>query len=303
MNRQQLTRIAGAFAVALLLWAVLAVVRRPPSDHPDRLVLPKVDTAAVDTVSLARLHDTTLLVRANGGWRANGYPAASETIAELLRGLADTSAWSELMAESKTSYDRLGVGADSGQHVLVKAHGHAVLDLTSGKRTPDNSGVYVRQTSAEPVYALHGGIAPSLGKPADEWRDTRIVAIAPESVATIAIQHGKQSYTLHRAKAGWQFADGRSADSTAVSTLLGSYRDLRASGFAPTTSFAGSGARARLTGKSGAALVNLVFDSTAAGVLARADSGGTVFRLESWMLGQLMPADSTLRVKNAKNKA
>jgi hypothetical protein len=297
MNREQLTRIAGAFAVALLLWAVLAVVRRPPSDRPERLALPKVDTAAVDTVSLARLHDTTLLVRANGSWRANGYPAASDAVAELLRGLADTSAWSELVAESKTSYGRLGVGADSAQHVLVKAHGHAVLDLTSGKRTPDYSGVYVRQTNAEPVYALHGGIASSLSKPADDWRDKRIVGLAPESVATIVIAHGKHSYTVQRGTTGWQFADGRAADSTAVNTLLGSYKDLRASGFAPAASFAGSAQRARLTGKSGAALASLVFDSTATGVLARADSGGTVFTLEPWMLGQLMPADSTLRAK------
>lgn len=288
MSRHQLTRVLGAFAAALLLWAVLAVVRRPPSDRPDRLTLPKIDTAAVDTVSLARSHDTTLLVRANGSWRVNGYLAASDAIAELLRGLADTSAWSELVAESKTSYDRLGVGADSAQHVLVKARGHSVLDLTSGKRTPDDRGVYVRQTNAGPVYALHGGIASSLTRPADDWRDKRIVAIAPESVATVAIQHGKQSFTLHRAKAGWQFADGRVADSTAVNTLLGSYKDLRASGFAPSASFAASPERARLTGKSGAVLADLIFDSTATGVFARADSGGTVFTLESWMLGQLM---------------
>lgn len=297
MNRQQLTRLIGAFAVALLVWGVLAVVRRQPSDRPERLTLPKVDTAAVDTVSLARLHDTALLVRANGSWRANGYPAANDAVAELLRGLADTGAWSELVAESKTSYDRLGVGADSGQHVVVKAHSHDVLDVTTGKRTPDYSGVYVRQANATPVYALHGGLASSLIKPADAWRDKRIVAITPDSVAAITIQHGKQSYALHRAKAGWQFADGRAADSTEVNTLLGAYKDLRASGFAPTASFAGSAQRARLTGKSGAALVSLTFDSTASGVLARADSGGTVFKLDSWLLGQLMPADSTLRLK------
>jgi hypothetical protein len=33
-----------------------------------------------------------------------------------------------------------------------------------------------------------------------------------------------------------------------------------------------------------------VFDSTAGGVRVRADSGGTVFRLDTWTLGQLVPA-------------
>jgi hypothetical protein len=55
-----------------------------------------------------------------------------------------------------------------------------------------------------------------------------------------------------------------------------------------------------LLGTGGAPLVSLVFDSTASGVWARADSGGAVFRLDAWRLGQLAPAESTLRVKVSK---
>jgi Domain of unknown function (DUF4340) len=296
MTQQQLLRLAGALGVALLLWGVLAIVRRPPNDRPERLTLPKFDTAAVDTVTLG----PTTLVRDGKSWLANGYPAASDAIADLLRGLADTSAWSELVAESKSSYGRLGVGADSGQHVRVIGHGKTLLDVITGKHTPDYAGVYLRLAHAEPVYALHGGFATALTKTADDWRDKRIVAVAPESVATIAIQHGKNSYTLRRTNPGWKFADGRDADSTTVNTLLGSYRDLRASGFATAADFKAAPLHAKITTKSGAALANLAFDSTAGGVYARADSLGTVFRIESWMLGQLMPADSTLRLKKKK---
>jgi hypothetical protein len=298
MTQRQLIRLAGALCVALLLWGVLAIVRRPPNDRPERLTLPKIDTAAVDTVTLG----AETLVRDGKSWRANGYPAASDAIADLLRGLADTSAWSELVAESKSSYDRLGVGTDSGQHVRVVGHGKTLLDVITGKHTPDYGGVYLRLANAEPVYALHGGIASAVTKTADDWRDKRIVAVASESVATIAIQHGKNAYTVHRTNPGWKFADGREVDSTTVNTLLGAYRDLRASGFATAGDFktASPPLHAKITAKGGAALADLVFDSTAGGVYARADSGGTVFRIESWMLGQLMPADSTLKLKKKK---
>lgn len=275
MNRQQLIRILGAFGVALLLWGVLAIVRRPPSDRPERLPLPKVDTNAVDTVAVG----ATVLVRAGGSWRVNGHTTAPEAISELEKGLADTSATTELVAESKTSHDRLGVGADSGKHVRVIAHGKTVLDLIAGKRTQDYTGVYVRRANEAPVYALHGGLASSLTKSLDDWRDKRIVSVAPESVGTVTLQRGPHTLTMRRGV----------GDTTKLNTLLGSYRDLRASGFADSMS-AHPTLRARLMSKAGGTLVDLVFDSTASGIRVRADSGGTVYRLDTWMLGQLLPA-------------
>lgn len=275
MKRQQLMRILALFGGALLLWGVLAIVRRPPSDRPDRLTLAKIDTAAVDTVAVG----SSVLVRSGGSWRVNGHPTAPDAMAELEKGLADTSATTELVAESKTSHDRLGVGADSGKHVRVIARGKPVLDLIAGHRTQDYQGVYVRQANADPVYALHGGIAASITKTLDDWRDKRILFIVPESVATATLQRGAHTLTMRRG----------AGDSAKLNTLLGAYRDLKASGFADALS-AHPTMRARLTSRSGATLADLVFDSTANGVRVRADSGGTVYRLDTWMLGQLLPA-------------
>jgi hypothetical protein len=275
MSRQQLIRLIGAFGVALLLWGVLAIVRRPPSDRSERLALPRVDTGAVDTIAIG----TTVLARSGALWRVNGYPTAPEAVTEALKGLADTSASTELVAESKTSHDRLGVGADSGKHVRVIGHGKTVLDLIAGKRTQDLGGVYVRRANENAVYALHGGIASSVTKSLDDWRDKRIVSVVPESVATVTVQRGAYTISYRRGV----------GDTTKLATVLGSYRDLRATGFADSMS-AHPTLRARLVGKSGATLADLVFDSTASGVRARADSGGTIYRLDTWMLGQLLPA-------------
>jgi hypothetical protein len=44
-------------------------------------------------------------------------------------------------------------------------------------------------------------------------------------------------------------------------------------------------------------LLTLAFDSTASGIWVRPDTGSTIFRLESWTVDRLTPADTAVRVK------
>src|SRR5579872_2599423 len=211
MNRTQLTRILSIFGGALLLWGVLAIVRRPPSDRPERLMLAKVDTASLDTMSIGSL----TIARSNGAWRVNGFTPAPDAVSELKKELADTSTTTELVAESKTSHERLGVGADSGKHVRVVSHDKTVLDLIASP-----NGSYIRRPTEDAVYALHGGIAPSVNKSLDDWRDKHILSVVPESVTVATLQRAPHTITMRRGQ----------GDSTKLNTLLGSYRDLLASG-------------------------------------------------------------------------
>jgi hypothetical protein len=308
MSSRQLVRMAAALVVAIALWGVLAVARRAPSDAVKTLKLPKIDTARVDTILLTRRADTARLVRvAHADWRVNGYPAATDGVAALLRGLADTTGWSEQVAENRASEGRFGVGADSGQAIRVIARGQTVLDLVTGGRTSDYTGVYVRRSGEDAVYAVHGALADGVTRSITDWRDKHIVSVNADSVATIAVQRGSRSYTLHREGHGWQFASGGAADSSAVASLLGEYQDLTAVGFATqgqadSANFKRTPRHARLTRANGTSITSLEFDSTAAHVWARADTGGPIFQLTSWTLGQLTPADSTLKPKTPHKK-
>ena len=308
MTSKQLIRLASALGVLIIAWGVLALVRRPANDRGGSLALARVDTAAVDSIVLARGHDTTTVARAaNKRWLAAGFAADSGAVQSFLIGLVDTARSTELVAEQRTSHARLGVDADSGETVAVYAHGKPQLQLVSGKRTPDYSGVYVRTTTGDATYALHGALADPIARPLDDWRDKRIVAVVPESVVTIDVQRSGRSYGLRRAGAKWVFTSGRPADSSAVSTLLGDYRDVRASGFASRTEagaidFGKPQRRARLLSKSSRVLADLVFDSTAAGDWVRADSSGAVFKLDSWLWGRLTPPESTFVVKKPAKK-
>ena len=71
MTSKQLVRLASALGVLIIAWGVLALVRRPANDRGGSLALARVDTAAVDSIVLARGHDTTTVARAaNKRWLA-----------------------------------------------------------------------------------------------------------------------------------------------------------------------------------------------------------------------------------------
>jgi Domain of unknown function (DUF4340) len=305
MSPRQLVRLALVLAAAIVLWGILAIARRPPADAVKTLAIPKVDTAAVDTVVLTRRSDTARLVRvARGPWRVNGYPAALDAVTGLLRALADTTGWSEQVAEHRASQERFGVGADSGQRVQVITHGRTVIDVVTGARTADYGGLYMRRTGDDAVYAVHGGLADAVNRSISDWRDKHIASVAPDSVVTVTIDRGARMYTLRRGRQGWRFDSGAPADSAAVASLLSQYRDLNAVGFAtPAEADSATFARARrgvrLVRGDGTAIVGLRFDSTSSHVWARADSGGPVYQLSSWTLGQLTPPDSTLKPRPA----
>jgi uncharacterized protein DUF4340 len=308
MSSKQLVRFATALAILVIAWGALALVRRPAEDRPGTLALARVDTATVDSIVLVRGHETTTVERAaSKHWLAGGFAADSSTVHSFLIGLVDTARATELVAEQRSSHARLGVDTDNGARVTVFAHGKPQLSLVAGKRTPDYDGVYVRSATGDATYALHGALAEPLARAIDDWRDKRVVAVVPESVATVDVERAGRPYTLRRSGAKWELASGKPADSSAVSTLLGDFRDVRATGFATraqadSIDFSKPQRRTRLLSKSSSVLADLVFDSTTAGTWVRADSGGAVFKLDSWLWGRLAPAESTFAVTKPTTK-
>jgi hypothetical protein len=134
----------------------------------------------------------------------------------------------------------------------------------------------------------------------DDWRDHLIGAVTPESVVAVAIQRGKQRYELRKQGAKWMLG-AAAADSGAVAQLLARFRTLNASGFASARQsdslrFDRPQRRVSVRGTK-ADLLALAFDSTAGGFWTRRAGGGTVYRLDSWLVDQLTPAADALKHK------
>jgi hypothetical protein len=308
MSSKQLLRLVMVLGAALLLWGAVALAsRRTDTDSELHSILPKIDTSAIDTVVFAAPADTAMLVRlrAKAGWQVNGHTAEPQTVADLLRGLADTEQTPELVARSPSSHARLRVSDDSGRRVRLMSRGRTVADFIAGKQSVETGGIYLRKSGAPEVYVLRGTLANSLGRSSDEWRNHTIAQVTPDSVAAIAISRGGKSYSLKRRGATWSFASGAPADSAKVAGLLTSYRDIKASGFgtkAQQDSLGGKPRRtARLLDRRGSAFLSLAFDSTKSGLWVRVspplpgEAGSEAYRLEEWTADQLTPPDSSLR--------
>lgn len=300
MTPRQLGLIAAVLAALLLLWGAAALIRNRGAGADDGFPLGTIGRTEVDTVRIARPGDSTTLIRRDSAtWTVNGHPASAEAVNDLLDALADSTRRSELVAERAASH--AGLGVDTGGTVVTLAGRDTSVDLVVGQRSADLDGGYMRLAGDSSVWLVRGGLAAALGRQTDEWRDKRIGGAAPDSVAAIELTRGRRTYALKRQERRWTVG-GRPADSTAVQQLLEAFRRVEAGGFATpaqadSARFGPAERRARLLGADGAPIFAVEFDSMAGGFWARADTGGVVYRMESWTVDRLTPAESDLRAK------
>ena len=303
MSAKQLVRLAAILGVLLLVWGAAALARRREAVPPtDTFRLPRITRSEVDTVTISRPKDTTILARKDSStWTVNGQPASSNAVGDLLTALADsTPPSSELVAEQKRSQPGLGVDDSAGSKVRIKGKGKTLADLVLGKRSQDFSGGYVRRAGQESTYVVRGQLIDVLNRTPDDWREHRIARIAADSVARIEITRGHKSYALVRSEKSWKLASGAPADSAKMGDLLAAYSSVDATGFASlaqadSAHFGQPDRRVRLVGKNSTPLLTLLFDSTAAGFWVRPDTSNTIYRIESWTADRLAPADTALR--------
>lgn len=303
MSARQLIRLALVFLALLVLWGAAALGRRHGTAEAGgaSLRLPAVARGAVDTIVLTKAGARVVLARKDStAWTANGFPAAMPAVSELLDALADSGRSSELVAERKSSQADLGVDSAGGTWVRVAAKGKSLLELVAGNRSPDFSGGYARVPDQERTYLIHGRLVEAATRPQDDWRDHRIAAVPADSIGAVEVARGAKRYQLERAGKSWSLSTGGTVDSGRVASLLDGYKTIEASGFATAAQadsarFNPPDRRLRLLRRDGSPLVALSFDSTAAGMRVKGDTGTTVYTMDAYVADQLAPADSSLR--------
>ncbi len=309
MSARTLARLAMLLGVLLLLWGGAALGRRR-ADTPaasDRFRLPAPAIGAVDTVRIVKPADTIVLARRDSTWTVNGHAASRTAVGELFTALADTSARPELVAERPASHAGLGVDSAGGTRVRLLHRDSVVGEFIAGHRSTDLDGGFFRLTSQPQVYLVQSPLAGLLERGADDWRDRRIATVPVDSIAAIQVQRGARSYRLSRKDKAWTLAPAGPVDTAAANRLRQAYGEIDASGFASpaqadSARFDRPDRRLTLLRADGAPLLRLAFDSTAQGFWVRADSATTIYRMESWGVDRLAPADSTLRPKPAPKR-
>lgn len=305
MTPKQLYRIVLALVVLLLLWGLAEILGTGSDTTSARFDLPKLTSADVDSVKIFRATDTLVLAKQADTWSVNGHLASSQAVTDLFNGLKDTSR-AELVAESPTSHAQLGVDSAGGKRLELIKGGQRLAKVIVGNRGSGWQGVYVRRPGENQVYLIRADLGNVLERQLDDWRDKLVAGVEPDSVREVRVQRGRGGYTLRRGDGGWRFATGAPADSGAVRRMLEQYRSFQGGGFptpaqADSLDFRRPNRRLVLMGRA-APLAELLFDSTASWWYVQRAQGGTVYRVESWRLNQLFPADSTLRAKPDSTK-
>jgi hypothetical protein len=124
MSPKHLRAIAIGVVVLLILWGASERWSRW-SRHTETIGtnprLPARTASDVDTVAITQGADTVLLVKQpSGAWTVNRHPASPSGVNDLFQALGD-SGRPELVAESPSSFARMGV--DSGSSRLVRLSG------------------------------------------------------------------------------------------------------------------------------------------------------------------------------------
>jgi hypothetical protein len=300
MSAKQLKAIAIGVAVLLILWGASELWSRRTDTTAAHLRLPALAAGEVDTVAITHGADTVLLVKQSPGeWTVNRYPASRTGIDDLFEAFRD-SVRPELVAESPSSFSPMGVDSGPARLVRVVGGGKTLARVFVGGPGPGSDASYVRLAGDVRVYQWPGRLPTLVGRPADDWRDRQIGAVVPESIAVVEIQRAGKRFTLRKRGTAWVLSTGRPADSAAVKRFLEHLRNVSATGFATERqadllSFARPERRLMLRGTGARPLLALMFDSTASGYWVRKPDGGTVYRLDSWHVDQLTPAEDALQ--------
>ena len=294
MSAPHLKLIAGGLVVMLLLWGGSELLSRGSDSVTGSLALPPVSDKDVDTVTIIQGTDSLVLARQASTWSVNGHPAAIPAVGELFQALADT-ARPEVVAQSPASFARLGVDSATGRRLRLLRGGKPAVELIVG------SG-YVRRPGDTRVYLWPGRLASIVARSVDGWRDRRIAALEPDSIAALDVVRGKDRYALKRAGRRWTL-NGQATDSAALARYLDRLKTITAAGFAAPAAVDSAKARAvRRLSMRGAhgVLLTLAFDSTASGFLVHhlAGAGGegaTVYRMNFWDVDGVTPASRSLK--------
>jgi len=299
MSEQALKRLVGALVILVALWGITSLISSDGSGSRAAAgevagVLDGVSETSVERVHMTTLAGSVDLVRTDGTWRVNDFPADSGTVAGFWR-VATGLAIGDLVATNPDNHERMGI-TDGAAWTVEFIVGGEARTLLVGGQGPLYATSYVRLPGSDDVYLLEGDVRVHIRRPLDQWRNKLLAAIDTAAVARLEVERGDDLYVLVRAGDTWTFESGEAARAATVQTLLTDLRHVEATGFlAETDSIfsADEGGSLLAYDAGGAVLAELHVGAGGGDRWARAAGDDTVYRLASFRVDRLFPRRET----------
>jgi len=157
------------------------------------------------------------------------YPADESAVKQVISGIRKFKVGS-LISSNVEKQSVFQVDTVGTRLTLMDRAGKST-SLIVGKTGPSYSEVYFRLPGSRDVYLGEGIETWTINREVKEWRDKVIFSSPAELIKDLTYTgHGKE-YRLHRDSTGWK-SEEKSADLSAMNSVLNSLSNLRADDFA-----------------------------------------------------------------------
>jgi len=164
----------------------------------DRVLFP-VDNGGVRKVEIRGTYGYVRLVKEDAnGWRIQQPIVAQadpQEVDHFIRSLYDLRV-DDFVADNVSDLSIYGLQGEARQISLGNSDGSA-RTLLLGDEIPDRAGyAYARMANDTSVFAMSSKVLQMLEVPAIQFRDARVLSIAPENVGSISIQRGGEKLAM-----------------------------------------------------------------------------------------------------------
>ena len=138
------------------------------------------------------------LSKKEGVWSvgAENYPAEASIVESMIKKL-DEFTLIDLVTK-KEFYERFDLSDDRASRVTVKGGGKVLRDILIGKKSGTGDSSYVKFPDKKEVYLAGGNLSFELGKDVEGFRARTILKCPIESMESITVKNGAQTFTVVR---------------------------------------------------------------------------------------------------------
>lgn len=294
MSERTLKQLVGALALAVGVWLIVSLFSGGEgsieASGEIAALLEGVDGESIEAVTIRRADDTISLVRADGRWTVNGFPADSASVARLTTAM-DEAEIGDLVATNPENHARMGVAADSTTAVELTVGG-ATRTVFVGDAGRAFGSAYARVPDQDEVYLLEGDLRAQAVRDLDAWRNRIMVAVDTAAVERLEVARQGEAYALVRGDSAWTFEEGGDVAPVALNGLLSELARLVATGFLAEGDSIATLEQATATrayDAEGTLLAEITVGSGSGDRWARTASDDYLYRVSSFRAGRIAP--------------